>query len=145
MWSWRIAAGTAPHGKAFVDLQNDVTTRDLQIATREGFRSIEHVKRYTTAGMATDQGKTSIPALMTVAGMLGQPVHRAHDVSHAVHARDVHTLAGAARGDLLEPVPQTLRSTRGPRRMARCSKMSAPGSARAAFPRNGEDEPRRGT
>ena len=46
-------------GKAFVDFQNDVTAKDLHIATREGFRSIEHVKRYTTAGMATDQGKTS--------------------------------------------------------------------------------------
>ena len=46
-------------GKAFVDWQNDVTTKDLALATREGFRSIEHVKRYTTTGMATDQGKTS--------------------------------------------------------------------------------------
>ena len=61
--------------KAFVDLQNDVTTKDLRIATREGFRSIEHVKRYTTAGMATDQGKTSnVNALATVAGMLQQPI-----------------------------------------------------------------------
>ena len=45
--------------KAFVDWQHDVTTRDLALATREGFQSIEHVKRYTTTGMATDQGKTS--------------------------------------------------------------------------------------
>ena len=47
------------HEKSFVDWQHDVTTRDLGLATREGFRSIEHVKRYTTTGMATDQGKTS--------------------------------------------------------------------------------------
>lgn len=45
--------------KKFVDLQHDVTTTDLQIAHREGFRSVEHVKRYTTLGMAADQGKTS--------------------------------------------------------------------------------------
>src|SRR5204863_530722 len=49
----------AARARAFVDWQNDVTTRDLALATREGFRSIEHVKRYTTTGMATDQGKTS--------------------------------------------------------------------------------------
>ena len=46
-------------GRAFVDWQNDVTAKDLALALREGFRSIEHVKRYTTTGMATDQGKTS--------------------------------------------------------------------------------------
>ena len=46
-------------GKAFVDLQNDVTAKDVEVAYREGFRSVEHLKRYTTLGMATDQGKTS--------------------------------------------------------------------------------------
>lgn len=45
--------------KAFVDFQNDVTDKDIKLAVREGFKSIEHVKRYTTNGMATDQGKTS--------------------------------------------------------------------------------------
>ena len=45
--------------KMFIDLQNDVTAKDIKIALREGFQSIEHVKRYTTTGMATDQGKTS--------------------------------------------------------------------------------------
>jgi methylglutamate dehydrogenase subunit C len=50
-----------PHGrgKAFVDLQNDVTTDDLALAHEEGYESVEHVKRYTTLGMGTDQGKTS--------------------------------------------------------------------------------------
>ena len=43
--------------KAFVDLQNDVTAEDVRLAEREGFRSVEHMKRYTTAGMGTDQGK----------------------------------------------------------------------------------------
>jgi methylglutamate dehydrogenase subunit C len=45
--------------KAFVDLQNDVTVADLALAAREGFDSVEHLKRYTTLGMGTDQGKTS--------------------------------------------------------------------------------------
>jgi sarcosine oxidase subunit alpha len=64
----------APHPKAFVDFQNDVTSKDLRIATDEGFVSIEHLKRYTTTGMATDQGKTSnLNALGTVAGLTGRP------------------------------------------------------------------------
>jgi sarcosine oxidase subunit alpha len=46
-------------GKAWVDLQNDVTRGDLELAVRENLRSVEHVKRYTTTGMAVDQGKTS--------------------------------------------------------------------------------------
>ena len=50
---------SAAHRSAFVDFQNDVTTKDLAIATAEGFVAIEHLKRYTTTGMATDQGKTS--------------------------------------------------------------------------------------
>ena len=49
----------ASWAKAFVDFQNDVTAKDIRLAVREGFRSIEHIKRYTTTGMATDQGKTS--------------------------------------------------------------------------------------
>ncbi|MET3791724.1 sarcosine oxidase subunit alpha [Aquamicrobium terrae] len=49
----------ASKAKAFVDFQNDVTAKDIRLAVREGFKSIEHIKRYTTTGMATDQGKTS--------------------------------------------------------------------------------------
>jgi len=45
--------------KRFVDFQNDVSVSDIEVALREGYRSIEHVKRYTTLGMATDQGRTS--------------------------------------------------------------------------------------
>jgi sarcosine oxidase subunit alpha len=51
-----------PHrrrAKAFVDFQNDVTVKDLTIAHQEGYTSVEHLKRYTTLGMGTDQGKTS--------------------------------------------------------------------------------------
>jgi methylglutamate dehydrogenase subunit C len=46
-------------GKAFVDFQNDVTTADIALAHEEGYVSVEHLKRYTTLGMGTDQGKTS--------------------------------------------------------------------------------------
>ena len=45
--------------KCFIDFQNDSTAKDIKLALKEGFRSIEHVKRYTTTGMATDQGKLS--------------------------------------------------------------------------------------
>jgi hypothetical protein len=47
------------HAKCFVDLHNDVTDNDIALAAREGYRSVELVKRYTTLGMGTDQGKTS--------------------------------------------------------------------------------------
>ncbi|MFD1696102.1 sarcosine oxidase subunit alpha [Roseibium aestuarii] len=60
--------------RAFVDFQNDVTAKDLRLAVREGMRSIEHVKRYTTNGMATDQGKMSnINGLIIAADALGKP------------------------------------------------------------------------
>ena len=59
--------------KAFVDFQNDVTAKDLRLAVKEGMRSIEHIKRYTTTGMATDQGKMSnINGLNISADALGK-------------------------------------------------------------------------
>ena len=61
--------------KAFIDFQNDVTAKDVGLAVREGFHSIEHVKRYTTTGMASDQGKTSnMNALGIVADILQKPI-----------------------------------------------------------------------
>ncbi len=61
--------------QAFIDQQNDVTAADLKLAWREGYRSIEHLKRYTTVGMATDQGKTSnILALAALARAEGRPI-----------------------------------------------------------------------
>ncbi len=51
---WEVRAP----GKAFVDLQNDVTAADVRLACREGYEHLEHMKRYTTHGMATDQGRT---------------------------------------------------------------------------------------
>ena len=60
-------------GKHFHDFQNDVSAADLKLALREGYSSVEHVKRYTTTGMATDQGKTgNVNALGIVADTLGK-------------------------------------------------------------------------
>ncbi len=53
--------GAAPalRAKMWLDYQNDVKVSDVQLAAREGYESVEHTKRYTTLGMATDQGKLS--------------------------------------------------------------------------------------
>ena len=56
---WCVPLPKGKTYKRFLDFQNDVAVTDVELALREGYRSIEHVKRYTTLGMATDQGKTS--------------------------------------------------------------------------------------
>jgi len=56
---WCVPLPKDKNYKRFLDFQNDVAVTDVELALREGYRSIEHVKRYTTLGMATDQGKTS--------------------------------------------------------------------------------------
>ncbi|GLK75505.1 sarcosine oxidase subunit alpha [Methylopila jiangsuensis] len=69
---WKPAATKA---KAFVDFQNDVTVKDVELAAREGFRSVEHLKRYTTLGMATDQGKTAnVVGLAVMAEITGRSI-----------------------------------------------------------------------
>jgi heterotetrameric sarcosine oxidase alpha subunit len=70
----RAASGEI-RGKAFVDFQSDVTTRDVSGAQQEGFESVEHLKRYTTLGMGTDQGKTSnINAIGLMSTLRGQGI-----------------------------------------------------------------------
>ncbi len=70
---WTLPAG--PRGKRFVDIQDDVTVGDVELAASEGFRSVEHVKRYTTLGMGTDQGKTSnVNGLAILAGIRGEAI-----------------------------------------------------------------------
>lgn len=93
-------------GKAFVDPQHDVTTRDIAIAVREGFHSAELLKRYTTLGMATDQGKTSaLNGHALVAALTGQT---AADLG-TIASRPPYTpvaigaLAGAHRGPEFRP------------------------------------------
>ena len=111
MW---IVPSTRPlaHSKAkwMIDYQNDSTAADIKLAVREGMHSIEHVKRYTTTGMATDQGKTSnINALAIVAEALGKKIP---DVGTTTF-RPPYTpttfaaIAGRDYGDLLDPERQT--------------------------------------
>jgi len=102
----------SPHGRgrAFVDWQNDVTSKDLALAVREGFRSIEHVKRYTTTGMATDQGKTSnLNALGIVARVLGSSPPEVGLTTFRMPYNPVSfgAFAGTARGELFDPVRVT--------------------------------------
>ncbi|MFQ5621775.1 MAG: sarcosine oxidase subunit alpha family protein [Paracoccaceae bacterium] len=69
---WQVGA---TRGRAWVDLQNDVTAKDVKLAHREGFRSVEHLKRYTTLGMATDQGKTAnVLGLALMAEITGKTI-----------------------------------------------------------------------
>ncbi len=103
-----LSAGAG--SKAFVDWQNDVTAADLALAAREGFRSIEHVKRYTTIGMATDQGKTSnLNALDIVSQHLGKSITEVGLTTFRMPYTPVTfgSLAGMARGDLFDPVRTT--------------------------------------
>ena len=111
----RGVVGALPHdrgrrAKAFVDWQNDVVTSDLKLAVREGFRSIEHIKRYTTTGMATDQGKTSnINALGVVADLLDTPVPKIGLTTFRMPYTPISfgSMAGLSRGDLFDPVRTT--------------------------------------
>lgn len=69
---WYVAGSS---GKSFVDFQLDVTSDDVALAAREGFQSVEHLKRYTTLGMGTDQGKTSnINGLAILAALTGRTI-----------------------------------------------------------------------
>ena len=74
---WHINTKKLTSGKkrAWIDFQNDVTTKDITLAHQEGFEAVEHLKRYTTLGMATDQGKTAnIPGLAVMAEVTGKSV-----------------------------------------------------------------------
>ena len=99
---WHVGASA----KAFVDFQHDVTVADIELAHREGYRSPEHAKRYTTLGMATDQGKTSgvighaILARLSgqTDGPMGTPAARSPNSPVALGA-----LAGPHRGKHFRP------------------------------------------
>ena len=82
-------AGPDDHVMAFVDYQNDVCAKDVRLAVREGMHSIEHVKRYTTTGMATDQGKMSNMHGLAIAAKCpwqGNPGCRPDHLPLALHA-----------------------------------------------------------
>ena len=86
-----------------VDHQDDVTAADIRLAAREGFRSVEHVKRYTTVGMGTDQGKTAnVNGLAILADALGKirargGLYHLPPALHAGHLRRARRPRYAAR------------------------------------------------
>ena len=127
--------------KSFVDWQHDVTSRDLALATREGFQSIEHVKRYTTTGMATDQGKTSnLNAMAIVAKCLDVSIPQVGLTTFRMPYTPVTfgSMAGISRGDLFDPVRAT---PTHPWAQARAAVFENVGLWKRAryFPRGGED------
>jgi sarcosine oxidase subunit alpha len=103
-------ASSKRSSRVWIDFQNDVTLKDIQLAAREGFESIEHIKRYTTTGMATDQGKTSnMNALTAAAQVLSK---QPSDIGLTTF-RPPYTpttfgvFAGQSRGELFDPVRLT--------------------------------------
>ena len=103
-----ITADTS--GDAFVDFQNDVLASDIRQAVGEGFRSIEHVKRYTTGGMATDQGKTANMNILAIAaGTLGATIPQVGTTTFRQPYTPVSfgSFAGPARAALFDPVRTT--------------------------------------
>jgi sarcosine oxidase subunit alpha len=96
--------------RAFVDLHNDVTAADLALAVREGFVAVEHVKRYTTLGMGTDQGKTgNLAGLALVAALTGRGIGEIAPTTFRPPFVPVTfgLLAGRAQGHLADPVRLT--------------------------------------
>ena len=125
-------AGPDTTVKAFVDFQNDVTAKDIRLAVREGMHSIEHVKRFTTNGMASDQGKTSnIHGLAIAAETLQRPMPEVGLTTFRAPYTPVTfgSIVQLSRGKLFDPTRRKTRCTPGKRRMARCSRMSASGNA----------------
>ena len=123
--------------KAFVDFQNDVTAADVTLAHREGFRPVEHLKRYTTLGMATDQGKTSnLPGLAMMAALTGthDPGGRHDGLSSALHAGGDRRARRASSRQEFRPTRLTAGSRMGGRSRARSSSRPAPGCGRSIFP-----------
>jgi len=103
-------AGAEVGSKAFVDFQNDVTAKDIKLAVREGFHSIEHVKRFTTNGMATDQGKTSnMHGLAIAAEALGKAVPEVGLTTFRAPYTPVTfgAIVGHGRGKFFDPTRRT--------------------------------------
>lgn len=104
---WHVASSRQ---KAFVDFQNDVTAADIALAEREGFRSVEHLKRYTTLGMATDQGRTSnVPGLAVLAKLTGRTIAETGTTRHRPPYSPVAigAFAGHHRGKSYRPIRRT--------------------------------------
>jgi methylglutamate dehydrogenase subunit C len=104
---WHVAASVQ---KAFVDFQNDVTAADVALAAREGFRSVEHLKRYTTLGMATDQGRTgNVVGLAMMAALTGRSIPETGTTTFRPPYTPVAigAFAGHHRGKAFRPIRRT--------------------------------------
>jgi len=98
------------HGKAFIDYQNDATAKDLPLAAREGYSDIELAKRYTTTGMATDQGKLgNVNAIAILAEATGKSIEQVGTTTFRPYYTPVSfgALAGAFTGHHFQPVRKT--------------------------------------
>jgi sarcosine oxidase, alpha subunit family, heterotetrameric form len=103
-------AGPDDSVKAFIDFQHDVCAKDIRLAVREGMHSIEHIKRFTTNGMASDQGKLSnMHGLAIAAEMLGKEIPQVGLTTFRAPYTPVTfgTLISHSRGDLFDPTRKT--------------------------------------
>ncbi|WFU01108.1 sarcosine oxidase subunit alpha [Rhizobium sp. CB3171] len=103
-------AGPNTNAKAFVDFQHDVCAKDIRLAVREGMHSIEHIKRFTTNGMASDQGKLSnMHGLAIAAEMLGKDIPKVGLTTFRAPYTPVTygTLISHSRGSLFDPARKT--------------------------------------
>lgn len=104
---WHVSEGK---GRAWIDQQNDVTVKDVKLAHQENYVSVEHLKRYTTLGMATDQGKTSnMGGLAVMAELTGKSIPETGTTIFRPPYTPVAmgTLAGRAVGRHFHPVRET--------------------------------------
>ena len=110
VWLMPQGAGAALRSKAWLDYQNDVKVSDVQLAAQEGFESVEHAKRYTTLGMATDQGKLSnINGLAILSDALDQPIPQTGTTTFRPPYTPISmgAIAGEARGAVFQPLRRT--------------------------------------
>ena len=110
VWLMPEGAPIAMREKAWLDFQNDVKVSDVQLAAREGFESVEHTKRYTTLGMATDQGKLSnINGLAILSKALNEEIPQVGTTTFRPPYTPISmaAIAGEARGDTFQPLRQT--------------------------------------
>jgi len=107
VWIMPQGAGPGLRAKMWLDYQNDVKVSDVQLAAREGYESVEHTKRYTTLGMATDQGKLSnINGLAVLSDALHQPIPATGTTTFRPPYTPISlaSIAGEAKGDLFQPL-----------------------------------------
>ena len=110
VWLMPQGAGAELKMKAWLDYQNDVKVSDVQLAAREGFESVEHTKRYTTLGMATDQGKLSnINGLAILSQSLNQAIPQTGTTTFRPPYTPISmgAIGGSARDELFQPIRKT--------------------------------------